>query len=180
MTGILNQNRQSEIGRVDTSPVLPQPTDSLNSAYQSIIASTEAGNSRSDPCFFCTLDVPGLFFSISKHTGYHAHGDNIEKLNDVSMPEVFYSISDISFHISAHPDNFQFAEACPKESSGSRGRDGLVTFGLKPEVKYNGHNGMPVSLITYGKPAAIDSMISVDTIIRIDGSPVGNLYDSME
>jgi aminopeptidase YwaD len=180
MIGRLNQDRQLQIGGIGTSPLFRPLIDSLNSSFQFNIAYSEAGYGPSDHSSFYAKDVPVLFISTGAHTDYHTPEDNIEKINYEGMQEVLYFISDIAFHISTYPDKIPFREAGPKKSSGSRGREGMVTFGLMPDVMYDGNNGMPVSFVTEGKPAAIGGMKSGDRIIKIDGKPVGNVHDYME
>ena len=48
------------------------------------------------------------------------------------------------------------------------------------EVRYDGSDGMPVSFVTEGKPAAIGGMKGGDIITAVDGKRVGNVHDYME
>jgi S1-C subfamily serine protease len=96
------------------------------------------------------------------------------------MQEVLYFISDIAYELSNLPEKIEFTMAGPKESSGSRGREGMVTFGLMPDVMYDGNEGMPVSFVTEGKPAAIGGMKGGDIITEVDGKRIGNVHDYME
>jgi aminopeptidase YwaD len=180
MIGRLNQDRQLQIGGVGTSPVFRPLIDSLNSSYQFNIAYSEAGFGPSDHSSFYAKDVPVIFISTGAHTDYHTPADNTEKINYEGMQEVLYFVSDIAYHISSLSQKIPFTEAGPRESSGSRGREGMVTFGLMPDVMYDGNDGMPVSFVTGGKPAAIGGMKDGDIILRIDGKPVGNVHDYME
>jgi aminopeptidase YwaD len=180
MIGRLNQDRQLQIGGVGTSPVFRPLIDSLNSSYQFNIAYSEAGFGPSDHSSFYAKDVPVIFISTGAHTDYHTPADNTEKINYEGMQEVLYFVSDIAYHISSLSQKIPFTEAGPRESSGSRGREGMVTFGLMPDVMYDGNDGMPVSFVTGGKPAAIGGMKDGDIILRIDDKPVGNVHDYME
>lgn len=180
MIGRLNEQRQLQIGGIGTSPLFRPLIDSLNSSYQFNISYSEAGYGPSDHSSFYAKDVPVLFISTGAHTDYHTPEDNIEKINYEGMQEVLYLVSDIAYHISSLPEKIPFTEAGPRESSGSRGREGMVTFGLMPDIMYDGNDGMPVSFVTGGKPAAIGGMKGGDIIFRIDGKPVGNVHDYME
>ena len=180
MIGRLNAKRQLQIGGVGTSPIFRELIDSLNRSYNFSIAYSEAGFGPSDHSSFYAKNVPVLFISTGAHTDYHTPKDHIEQINYSGMQEVLYFISDIAFAIANIPEKIAFTEAGPKESSGSRGRQGMVTFGLMPDVMYDGNKGMPVSFVTEGKPAAIGGMKDGDIITEVDGKRIGNVHDYME
>ncbi len=180
MIGRLNPERQLQIGGIGTSPVFRSLLDSLNEQYNFKMAYSEAGYGPSDHSSFYAEDVPVLFFSTGAHTDYHTPADIPEKLNYEGMKEVLSFVSDLAFILSEMPEQIEFTLAGPKESSGSRGRQGMVTFGLMPDVMYDGSDGMPVSFVTEGKPAAIGGMKGGDIIIAVDGKHVGNVHDYME
>jgi hypothetical protein len=180
MIGRLNEERQLQIGGIGTSPVFRKLIDSLNQTYNFNIAYSEAGFGPSDHASFYAKDVPVLFVSTGAHTDYHTPEDRAGKINYSGMQEVLYFISDVAFALSNLPGNIEFTMAGPKESSGSRGREGMVTFGLMPDVMYDGNEGMPVSFVTEGKPAAIGGMKGGDIITEVDGKRIGNVHDYME
>ncbi|MCK4881277.1 MAG: PDZ domain-containing protein, partial [Bacteroidales bacterium] len=70
-------------------------------------------------------------------------------------------------------------EAGPKVKGSSRGRHGGITLGLMPDMIYDGSEGMPVMLVTEGKPAAVGGIQKGDIIVSIEGKSVGNVYDYM-
>ncbi|MCA1747330.1 MAG: M28 family peptidase, partial [Bacteroidales bacterium] len=180
MIGRLNEERQLQIGGIGTSPVFRELIDSLNQSYDFSIAYSEAGFGPSDHASFYAKDVPVLFVSTGAHTDYHTPDDRIDRINYSGMQEVLYFISDVAYALSNLPGNIEFTMAGPKESSGSRGREGMVTFGLMPDVMYDGNEGMPVSFVTEGKPAAISGMKGGDIITEVDGKRIGNVHDYME
>ncbi|HKK62305.1 MAG TPA: M28 family peptidase [Bacteroidales bacterium] len=181
MIGRLNDNRQLQIGGVGTSPSLRQILDSINMEYDFSIAYSEAGYGPSDHSSFYAKDIPVLFITTGAHGDYHTPEDTKVKINYEGMQEVLSYISDVAYTISEIPDKLAFTLAGPKESSGSRGRrEGMVTFGLMPDVMYDGNEGMPVSFVTEGKPAAIGGMKGGDIITAVDGKQIGNVHDYME
>lgn len=180
MIGRLNAERQLQIGGIGTSPIFRSLLDSLNAQYNFKMAYSEAGYGPSDHSSFYAEDVPVLFISTGAHSDYHTPADTPEKLNYEGMKEVLYFVSDLAFALSEMPEKIEFTLAGPKESSGSRGRQGMVTFGLMPDVMYDGNEGMPVSFVTEGKPAAIGGMKGGDIITAVDGKSVGNVHDYME
>ena len=180
MIGRLNADRQLQIGGVGTSPVFRNLLDSLNISYGFNIAYSEPGYGPSDHSSFYAKDIPVLFFSTGAHTDYHTPADTPDKLNYEGMKEVLNFDSDVAYALAQMPEKIEFTLAGPKESSGSRGREGMVTFGLMPDVMYDGNEGMPVSFVTEGKPAAIGGMKGGDIIKAVDGKSVGNVYDYMQ
>jgi len=96
------------------------------------------------------------------------------------LQEVLNFVSDLAFELANREEKLEFTMAGPKKSSGSSGREGMVTFGLMPDMMYDGSEGMPVTFVTEGKPAAIGGMKGGDIITAVDGKSVGNVYDYME
>lgn len=180
MIGRLNDDRQLQIGGIGTSPVFRSMIDSLNKDYNFNIAYSEAGYGPSDHSSFYAKDVPVLFITTGAHADYHTPADTPDKINYEGMVDVLSFVSDLAINLSELPEKIAFTEAGPKESSGSRGRAGMVTFGLMPDVMYDGNDGMPVSFVTAGKPAAIGGMKGGDIIISVDGKSIGNVYDYMD
>lgn len=180
MIGRLNPERQLQIGGTGTSPVFRTLLDSLKLQHNFNIAYSEAGYGPSDHSSFYAEDVPVLFISTGAHTDYHTPADSPEKLDYEGMKDVLYFVSDLAYALSEMPEKIEFTMAGPKESSGSRGREGMVTFGLMPDVMYDGNEGMPVSFVTEGKPAAIAGMKGGDIITAVDGKRIGNVHDYME
>jgi len=179
MIGRLNDDRQLQIGGIGTSPAFRPLLDSINETYNFNISYSEAGYGPSDHSSFYAKDVPVLFISTGAHIDYHTPADSPEKINYEGMVEVLSYISDVAYALANLPELIEFREAGPKQSSGSRGRTGGVTFGLMPDVMYDGTEGMPVSFVTEGKPAAISGMKGGDVIIEVDGQHVGNVHDYM-
>ncbi len=103
-----------------------------------------------------------------------------DKINYEGMLEVLNFVSDVAYELANMPEKIEFKLAGPEQSAGSRGRAGMVTFGLMPDVVYDGNEGMPVSFVTEGKPAAIGGMKGKDIIIAVDGKRVGNIQDYMD
>jgi hypothetical protein len=179
MIGRLNDERQLQIGGVGTSPIFKALLDSINTNYNFSMAYSNAGFGPSDHSSFYAKDVPVLFISTGAHPDYHTPFDTPDKINYTGMEEVLNFVSDLAITLANQEEKIEFTEAGPKESSGSRGRMGMVTFGLMPDVMYDGNDGMPVSFVTEGKPAAIGGMKGGDIITAVDGKSVGNVQDYM-
>lgn len=180
MIGRLNADRQLQIGGVGTSPGFRQIIDSVNRDYGFSIAWSEAGFGPSDHASFYAKDIPVLFISTGAHKDYHTPDDRADRINYEGMQEVLNFVSDLAYELAGLEEKLAFTMAGPKSSSGSRGREGMITFGLMPDVMYDGNDGMPVSFVTEGKPAAIGGMKGGDIITAVDGKTVGNVYDYME
>ncbi len=180
MIGRLNEDRQIQIGGIGTSPIFKALIDTINLKYNFSLKYSEAGFGPSDHSSFYAKDIPVLFISTGAHTDYHTPADNIERINFEGMQELLYFVSDIAMELANDSVKIEFTEAGPKTASNSRGRMGKVTFGLMPDMTYDGDEGMPVTFVTEGKPAASCGMQDGDIIKAIDGKSVGNVYDYME
>lgn len=180
MIGRLNDDRLLQIGGIGTSPSFKTIIDSINTNYNFHITYSEAGYGPSDHSSFYAKDIPVLFITTGAHPDYHTPGDRADKIQYEGMTEVVEFVSDLAYTLANLPEKLVFTLAGPKESSGSRGREGMVTFGLMPDVMYDGNEGMPVSFVTEGKPAAIGGMKGGDIIKAVDGKHVGNVHDYME
>lgn len=180
MIGRLNDDRQIQIGGIGTSPNFMALIDTINLKYNFSLKYSEAGFGPSDHSSFYAKDIPVLFISTGAHTDYHTPADNVDKINFEGMQELLYFVSDIAMVLANDTAKIEFTEAGPKTPSNSRGRMGKVTFGLMPDMTYDGDEGMPVTFVTEGKPAASCGMKGGDIIKAIDGKSVGNVYDYME
>ncbi len=180
MIGRLNEDRQIQIGGIGTSPLFRALIDTINKNYNFNLKYSEAGYGPSDHSSFYAKNIPVLFISTGAHTDYHTPADDVAKINFEGMQELLYFVSDIAMELANAPEKIEFTEAGPKAGSNSRGRMGGVTFGLMPDMTYDGDEGMPVTFVTEGKPAAAAGMTGGDIIKAVDGKRVGNVYDYMD
>ena len=180
MIGRLNDDRQVQIGGMGTSPMFRALIDTINLKYNFSLKYSEAGYGPSDHSSFYAKDIPVLFISTGAHTDYHTPSDDIEKINFEGMQDLLYFVSDIAMELANNPEKIEFTEAGPKTAASSRGRRGGITFGLMPDMNYDGDEGMPVTFVTEGKPAAACGMKDGDIIKAVDGKKVGNVYDYMD
>lgn len=180
MIGRLNEDRMIQIGGIGTSHLFRAMIDTINTKYNFNLKYSEAGYGPSDHSSFYAKDIPVLFISTGAHTDYHTPSDVVEKINFEGMQELLYFVADIAMELANAPEKIEFTEAGPKTGSSSRSRMGGITFGLMPDMVYDGDEGMPVTFVTEGKPAAAAGMKGGDIIKAVDGKKVGNVYDYME
>ncbi len=179
MVGRLNEERQLQVGGVGTSPGFTRLLDSVNQRYGFDLKYSREGFGPSDHAAFYGHDIPVLFFSTGAHGDYHTPRDQISALHYQGMKEVLSFVADVAEHLANQDSRLAFTEAGPKVRGSSRGRRGGITFGLMPDVTYDGNQGMPVMFVTEGKPAAVGGVQKGDTITAIEGKSVGNVYDYM-
>ncbi|MFC2129607.1 M28 family peptidase, partial [Bacteroidota bacterium] len=180
MIGRLNEDRQIQIGGIGTSPLFRSMIDTINKNYNFNLKYSEAGYGPSDHSSFYAKDIPVLYISTGANTDIHTPSDDITKINFEGMQELLYFVSDIAMELANMPEKIEFSLAGPKTGSNSRSRMGGITFGLMPDMTYDGDEGMPVTFVTEGKPAAAAGMKNGDIIKAVDGNKVGNVYDYME
>ena len=180
MIGRLNEERQIQIGGVGTSPGFAALLDSINEAYGFNLKFSNEGYGPSDHASFYAKDIPVLFISTGAHADYHTPSDNLASINIEGTTEVISFAADLANALANKAERIAFTEAGPKVRGSSRGRHGKgVTLGLMPDMNYDGSDGMPVMLITAGKPAAVGGIQKGDIITAIEGKSVGNVYDYM-
>jgi len=179
MIGRLNDERQLQIGGVGTSPGFKELLDSLNGNYGFNLKYANEGYGPTDHAAFYAKDVPVLFISTGAHADYHTPADQLSAINLEGTREVLSYVVEVIDVLANKKERIAFAEAGPKVRGSSRGRRGGVTLGLMPDMMYDGNEGMPVMLVTEGKPAAVGGIQKNDIIIFIEGKSVGNVYDYM-
>jgi len=179
MIGRLNEERQLQIGGVGTSAGFKNLLDSINSNYGFDLKFANEGFGPSDHASFYAKDVPVLFISTGPHADYHTPADNIASINWEGTQEVISYAAEVAAALANQEERIAFSEAGPKVKGSSRGRRGGITLGLMPDMIYDGNEGMPVMLVTEGKPAAVGGIQKGDIIVSIEGKSVGNVYDYM-
>ncbi len=180
MVGRLNDERQIQIGGTGTSPGFETLLDSINKDYGFNMKFSPEGYGPSDHAAFYAKDVPVLFISTGAHADYHTPSDNLASINLEGAREVISFVADVAEALANQKEQIAFTEAGPKVRGSSRGRHGSgVTLGLMPDMNYDGSEGMPVMLVTAGKPAAVGGIQKGDIITAIEGKSVGNVYDYM-
>lgn len=180
MVGRLNEERQIQIGGTGTSPGFEALLDSINKEYGFNMKFSSEGYGPSDHAAFYAKDVPVLFISTGAHADYHTPSDNLASINIEGATEVISFVADVAEALANQKEQITFTEAGPKVRGSSRGRHGSgVTLGLMPDMNYDGSDGMPVMLVTAGKPAAVGGIQKGDIITAIEGKSVGNVYDYM-
>jgi len=179
MVGRLNEERQIQIGGTGTSPGFESLLDSINKEYGFNMKFSSEGYGPSDHAAFYAKDVPVLFISTGAHADYHTPSDNLASINMEGAAEVISFVADIAEALANQKEQIAFTEAGPKVRGSSRGRHSGITLGLMPDMNYDGSDGMPVMLVTAGKPAAVGGIQKGDVITAIEGKSVGNVYDYM-
>ncbi len=179
MIGRLNTERQLQIGGVGTSAGFKNLLDSINSNYGFDLKYANEGYGPSDHASFYAKDVPVLFISTGAHADYHTPADNIAAINWEGTQEVISYAAEVAAALANQEERIAFSEAGPKVKGSSRGMRGGITLGLMPDMIYDGNEGMPVMLVTEGKPAAVGGIQKGDIIVSIEGKSVGNVYDYM-
>ncbi|MEA3462777.1 MAG: M20/M25/M40 family metallo-hydrolase, partial [Bacteroidota bacterium] len=179
MIGRLNEDRILQIGGVGTSPGFKNLLESINSNYGFNLKFANEGYGPSDHAAFYAKDVPVLFISTGAHTDYHTPEDNLAAINLEGAREVTAFVSEVAAALANQHERIAFTEAGPKVKGSSRGRRGGITLGLMPDMTYDGSEGMPVMVVTEGRPAAVGGIQKGDIIVAIEGKSVGNVYDYM-
>lgn len=177
MVGRLNEDDQNlSVNGVGTSPVwLSVLSQSYDSTEISVVT-TESGVGPSDHTPFYLQDIPVLHFFTGLHDDYHMPGDDEEKINYSGMVLVY----DLIYELIRHLDESEKLAFTKTKDAGTRKAPKLkVTLGIIPDYMFEG-NGLRLSGIKDGRPAAVAGLTKGDIIIKIGDVEIQSMYDYME
>ncbi|GAB1373178.1 hypothetical protein MASR1M46_00580 [Bacteroidales bacterium] len=175
MIGRLSENKL-QIGGTGTFAQASDFVERANSERGFVLTLTKDGYGPSDHSSFYTAGAPVLYFTTGVHKQYHTPDDDVELIN-------FEGIGSISEYIASVISIISSSEV-PKyiktESPPSMSRTAFkVTFGVIPDFTYEKGDGFRVGSVSDGKPADKAGMKAGDTIKKMNGKPVSNVYEYM-
>lgn len=175
MIGRLSENKL-QIGGTGTFAQASDFVERANSERGFVLTLTKDGYGPSDHSSFYTAGAPVLYFTTGVHKQYHTPDDDVELIN-------FEGIGSISEYIASVISIISSSEV-PKyiktESPPSMSRTAFkVTLGVIPDFTYEKGDGFRVGSVSDGKPADKAGMKAGDTIKKMNGKPVSNVYEYM-
>lgn len=133
------------------------------------------GYGPSDHSSFYAKDVPVLFFFTGVHPDYHRPSDDPEKINLAGTRQVLDLVLETAKTLSQQEPRPQFSKA--KDSGAPRGRGEFrVYLGTIPDYGEE-VQGVKLSGVREGSPAAKAGMKSGDIIVECAGKQIKNVYD---
>jgi hypothetical protein len=187
MVGRLNgQNELTMIG-TGSSPGIDALVDALGrDAGLKIkkVAGLTDGFGGSDHQSFHAKNVPVLFAFTGMHSDYHRPSDDSDRINYTGMARIADYLELILLDIIRRPERPSFSKVTAPQRSGQRVqapsiRSG-VSLGVMPDYADESRDGMKLSGVREGGPAAKAGLKGGDSIIRLGDKPIGTIFDYME
>jgi hypothetical protein len=174
------RNRRLTVGGVGSSPILKTI---LHAANAESLRLTESGSGYgpSDHTNFYARNVPVLFFFTGAHEDYHRPSDDPERIHYAGLDSVVTYVERVVRALADEGAAIAFTKA-PEDTGEARAGEGYGGGGYGPylgtipdfaEVE----NGVRITGVRDGSPAARAGLAGGDTIVRFDRKPVANLYD---
>jgi hypothetical protein len=142
------------------------------------------GFGGSDHQSFYAKNIPVLFAFTGLHNDYHRPSDDSDRLNYPGMARIADYIELIVLELARRPERPGFTRLAPPSRSGRQAQAASVgmgaTMGVMPDYADESNDGMKLSDVRDGGPAAKAGLKGGDKIVRIAGKPIGTIYDYME
>jgi len=143
------------------------------------------GFGGSDHQPFHAKEIPILFAFTGLHADYHRPSDDSDKINYAGMARIAGYMESILLDVLQRPDRPVFVKApAPKPAEPTTAQSASanmsVSLGVMPDYADETKSGMKISDVRAGGPAAKGGLKGGDTIVGIDGKPIGTIYDYME
>ena len=162
-----------------TSPVWDSLLARENPDSTFVLKEIPDGYGPSDQEEFYAKDLPVLFFFTGMHFDYHKPSDEWQKINYEGEASVVQYVYNIVTDLDAYPARPRFvrvATSAPMASGDARGF--AVTLGIIPDYADN-TGGMKIGGIRPNGPAEKAGMKAGDTIVKMAGKKIMNIYDYM-
>ncbi len=147
--------------------------DSLNKKYDFQLKKVPTGLGPSDQMTFYQKKIPVFFFFTNDHPDYHRPSDTSDKINVPGMRRVVDLTEDLTAQLATGPRPEYVQVAGPRLSGGGGPR-----LGIRPDYG-DDKEGVLLSGVSDGAPAARAGLKEGDRIVEIAGQPVKSLEGYM-
>lgn len=162
------------VGGSGTSPLWKEVLPRLKPANLDLKFQDD-GYGPSDHASFYAKDIPVLFLFTGVHQDYHRPGDDADKINLPGANKVLELVLETAQALSQQDARPTFSKA--KDSKESHGRGEFrVYLGTIPDYGED-VEGVKLSGVREGSPAARAGMKSGDIIVACAGKQIKNVYD---
>lgn len=174
MIGRMKGNRLT-VGGSGSSPLWKELLGRLEQGSRLELKYDDDGYGPSDHASFYAKDIPVLFFFTGVHQDYHRPTDDYDKINLAGQQAVLELVFEAVMNVSQQDIRPLFSKV--KESPAARGRGEFrVYLGTIPEYGEE-VEGVKLSGVRDGSPAAKAGLKSGDIIIQCGGKQIKNVYD---
>jgi hypothetical protein len=150
------------------------------------VAGLSDGFGGSDHESFYAKGVPVLFAFTGLHSDYHRPSDDTDRINFTGMGRIADYLELITLDLARRPARPAFVKLTEQRSphaaaGGDTARRGTsVTLGIMPDYGYEQKDGLKITGVRDGGPAAKAGLKDGDRIVFCGSKAVGTIYDYME
>jgi hypothetical protein len=187
MVGRLNGKNELTMIGTGSSPGIDAIVDALGKTSGMTIkkvAGLTDGFGGSDHQSFYGKNIPILFAFTGVHPDYHRPSDDSDRINYGGMSRIADYVELLLLDIVRRPERPAFTRLATPSRNGRQAQSASagmgVTLGVMPDYADESKNGMKISDVREGGPAAKAGLKGGDSIVRIGGKPVSTIYDYME
>ncbi len=186
MVGRLNTKNELTMIGTGTAPGIDALVDVLGkSAGLSIkkVAGMTDGFGGSDHQSFYAKNIPVLFAFTGIHGDYHRPSDDSDRINYSGMARIADYLELIVLDVIRRPDRPTYVaikdQRPPRRATASSGQN-TASLGIMPDYGHEAPDGLSLSGVREGGPAAQAGLKGGDLIIKVGDRAIGTIYDYME
>jgi aminopeptidase YwaD len=177
MVGRLKEGKL-QVGGVGTTPAFRGIVEEAYAGSSVTPVFSEGGTGPSDHSVFNGKKRPVLFFFTGVHEDYHRPSDDWQKINAEGMEAVVVGIGKIAEALVRDAADHPYVAVASDSAAAMRGGSGYGAYlGTVPDMAAADVEGVKLSDVRPGGPAAVAGLLGGDVIVAFDGRPVRNLYD---
>ncbi len=175
MVGRARDNRLT-LQAAGSSDAWPRLVEGVNVPIGFDLALVDDPYLPTDATPFYQAGIPTLNFFTGSHEDYHKPSDTAEKIAYAELERVARFATLIADRLAAEPEPPRLVEVAPTRSTGTD-RDTLRAFtGTIPDYTSE-VEGLRLSGVIEGGPAAAAGLAAGDVIVEIAGQTIANIYD---
>ena len=188
MVGRLNAKNELTMIGTGTTPGIDALVDVLGkSAGLTIkkVAGMTDGFGGSDHQSFYAKKIPVLFAFTGIHSDYHRPSDDSDRINFSGMARIADYLELIVLDVVRRPERPTYVvdegqRTPPRVPTASGGGRSTASLGVMPDYGHEAKDGLSLSGVREGGPAAQAGLKEGDLIVKLGGQPIGTIYDYME
>ncbi len=187
MVGRLSAKGELTMVGTGTTPGIATIVDALGESaglkIKKVAGVTDAFGGSDHESFY-NKGIPVLFAFTGLHTDYHRPSDDSDRINFTGMGRIADYLELITLDLArrpARPSYVRVAEERRPPIGNDASRSGTsVSLGIMPDYAYEKKDGLRITGVRDGGPAAKAGLKDGDRIVRCGSKQIGTIYEYME